>query len=69
MIADTNLNFSEIWSNALGTPEGKNGCLRTKNKKTNKQTNKQQQQKIKQMTKDTVMKIDSEIEKQPKYQV
>ena len=26
---------------------------------------KQQQQKIKQMTKDTVMKIDSEIEKQP----
>ena len=33
--------------------------------KTKKQTNKQQQQKIKQMTKDTVMKIDSEIEKQP----
>ena len=61
MIADTNLNFSEIWSKALGTLEGKNGCLRTKNK----QTNKQQQQKIKQMTKDTVMKIDSEIEKQP----
>ena len=40
LIADTNLNFSEIWSNALGTPEGKNGCLRTKNKKTNKQKNK-----------------------------
>ena len=53
--------YSEIWSNALDTPEKKMAIWGPKQQ----QKTKQNKTKIKQLAKDTVMKIDSEIEKQP----